>query len=171
MIKLLRNRRHYMRKENGYTTISKCSIDNNNHNVKNTFAAAKILGTYLQKYRVNYNRTAKKFKYSILKEENIINKYNLHNLYMISISNKKRQRRDKNEDAAENNNNNNNNNLIRVYLRENLTAQANYKVSTVTWIYTKITKEQDTKHDSLYNGNKLIIVPRKNKFSVNRREK
>jgi hypothetical protein len=38
---------------------------------------------------------------------------------------------------------------------------ANYKVSTVIWKYTKITKEQDTKHDSLYNGNKLIIVPRK----------
>jgi hypothetical protein len=36
---------------------------------------------------------------------------------------------------------------------------ANYKVSTVTWIYAKITKEQDTKHDNLYNGNKLITVP------------
>jgi hypothetical protein len=40
-------------------------------------------------------------------------------------------------------------------------TEANYKVSTVTWIYTKITEEQDTKHDSLHNGNKLIIVPRK----------
>jgi hypothetical protein len=64
-------------------------------------------------------------------------------------------------------------NSIRVYLRANLTAQeANYKVSTVTWIYIKITKEKFTKHDSLYNGNKLIIVPRKrNKFSINRLEK
>jgi hypothetical protein len=32
----------------------------------------------------------------------------------------------------------------------------------------KITKEQDTKHDSQYNGNKSIIVPRKNKVSINR---
>jgi hypothetical protein len=48
-------------------------------------------------------------------------------------------------------------------------TEASYKVSTVTWIYTKISKEQDTKDDSLYNGNKLIIVPRKiNKFSINR---
>jgi hypothetical protein len=36
----------------------------------------------------------------------------------------------------------------------------------VRWKYTKITKEQDTKHDSLYNGNKLITVPRKNKYSI-----
>jgi hypothetical protein len=36
------------------------------------------------------------------------------------------------------------------------------------WKYTKITKEQDIKRDSLYNGNKLKIVPRKNKFNINR---
>jgi hypothetical protein len=29
-------------------------------------------------------------------------------------------------------------------------TEANYKVSTVTWIYTKITKEQNTKHESIY---------------------
>jgi hypothetical protein len=56
-----------MRKENGYTTISKCNIYNNKHNVRNTFTAAKILGTYLQTYRVNYNRTAKEIKYSTIK--------------------------------------------------------------------------------------------------------
>jgi hypothetical protein len=47
-------------------------------------------------------------------------------------------------------------------------TEANYKVSTVIWKYTIITKEQDTKHDSQYNGDKLIMVPRKNKFSINR---
>jgi hypothetical protein len=47
-------------------------------------------------------------------------------------------------------------------------TEANYKVSTGIWKHTKITKEQDKNHDSLYNGNKLIIVPRKNKFSINR---
>jgi hypothetical protein len=31
----------------------------------------------------------------------------------------------------------------------------------------KITKEEDKKPDSLYNGNKLIILPRKNKFNIN----
>jgi Zn ribbon nucleic-acid-binding protein len=47
-------------------------------------------------------------------------------------------------------------------------TEANYKVSTVIRKYTKITKEQDTKHDSLYNGHKLMIVPRKNKLIINR---
>jgi hypothetical protein len=45
---------------------------------------------------------------------------------------------------------NNNNNSIHVLFTCKLNStEANYKVSTVTWIYTKITKEQDTKHDSL----------------------
>jgi hypothetical protein len=35
-------------------------------------------------------------------------------------------------------------------------------------MYTKIIKEQYTKHDSLYNGNELIKIPRKNKVSINR---
>jgi hypothetical protein len=34
----------------------------------------------------------------------------------------------------------------------------------------KIIKEQNTKYDSLYKGNKLIIIPRKIKDSINRRE-
>jgi hypothetical protein len=32
-------------------------------------------------------------------------------------------------------------------------------------------KKHNTKYDSLYKGNKLIIIPRKIKVSVNRREK
>jgi hypothetical protein len=47
-------------------------------------------------------------------------------------------------------------------------TEANYKVSTNTQKYTKISKEQDTKHDSPYNDNKLIIIPRKNKVSIDR---
>jgi hypothetical protein len=31
-------------------------------------------------------------------------------------------------------------------------------------------KEQNTKYDSLYNGNKLVIIPRKIKVNINRRE-
>jgi hypothetical protein len=50
-------------------------------------------------------------------------------------------------------------------------TEANYKVSTSTQKYTKIIKEQNTKYGSLYNGNKLIIISRKIKFSINRREK
>jgi hypothetical protein len=49
--------------------------------------------------------------------------------------------------------------------------EANYKVSTSTLKYTKMIKEQSTKYDSLYNGNKLIIIPRKIEVSIKRLEK
>jgi hypothetical protein len=35
----------------------------------------------------------------------------------------------------------------------------------------KIIKEQNAKYDNLYNDNKLIIIPRKIKVSIDRREK
>jgi hypothetical protein len=63
--------------------------------------------------------------------------------------------------AFEPNNNSVQFNLICVYLRANLTAQRPITKLARLHGYTKINKEQDTKHDSLYNGNKLIIVPRK----------
>jgi hypothetical protein len=65
-----------MRNAYGYATVFKCNIDNNKHNVKNIFTAAKVLGTYLQTHTVNYSRTAKGFKYSTIKEKSIIYKYN-----------------------------------------------------------------------------------------------
>jgi hypothetical protein len=40
-----------------------------------------------------------------------------------------------------------------------------------TYKYTKIIKEQNKKYDNLYNGNKLIIISRNIKVSINRREK
>jgi hypothetical protein len=57
----------------------------------------------------------------------------------------------------------------------NLTAQRPVtklaRIHRNTQKYTKIIKEQNTKYDSLYKGNKLIIIPRKIKVSINRREK
>jgi hypothetical protein len=37
-------------------------------------------------------------------------------------------------------------------------TEVNYKVSTSTQKYTKIIKEQNTKYDSLYNSNKLMLM-------------
>jgi hypothetical protein len=49
-------------------------------------------------------------------------------------------------------------------------TEANYKVSRSRQKYTKITKNKIKNKDSLYNGIKLIIIPRKIKVSINRWE-
>jgi hypothetical protein len=62
-------------------------------------------------------------------------------------------------------------NSIRVYLRANITAQRPItKLARVHRNTQKQLKEQNTNYDSLYKGKKLIIIPRKIKVSINRRE-
>jgi hypothetical protein len=62
-------------------------------------------------------------------------------------------------------------NSIRVYLRANLRAQRPITKLARVHRNTDITKRQNTKYDSLYNGTKLIIIiPRKIRVSMNRRE-
>jgi hypothetical protein len=68
-----------------------------------------------------------------------------------------------------NSTNNNNNNSIRVYLRANLTAQRLIiKLARVHTNSLKQLKEQNMY--KIYKGKKLIIIPRKIKVSIKRRE-
>jgi hypothetical protein len=58
-----------------------------------------------------------------------------------------------------------------IYLSANLIAQRPItKLARVHRNTQKYLKEQNTKYDSLHKGKKLIIIPRKMKVSINRRE-
>jgi hypothetical protein len=61
----------------------------------------------------------------------------------------------------------NNNNSIRDYLRANLTAQRPItKLARVHRNTQKYLKEQNTKYDSLYKGQKLIIIVIKGAYGI-----